>query len=272
MDRSAGDPVPGRPPAEWNARDYTRLATPLVDLGLKVLERVELRGDERILDAGCGSGQLTAALLDRLPAGFVVGLDRSNNMLEQAVALLRGRRFATVRADLPDLPLDGSVDVVFSSATFHWVLDHPRLFAAIHRALRPGGRLVAQCGGGPNIARLLGRAEDVMRSAPFAASFERFTPHWLFADAETTATRLARAGFVTIDTWTEEAPITLADAATYHDYLKTVILRGHLAYLPEALQRPFLAAVTERAEHDDPPFVMDYWRLNMSAAKPLRAA
>jgi trans-aconitate 2-methyltransferase len=257
----------GGAPSEWNAREYHRLSDPLVELGLKVLGRLELGGDERVLDAGCGTGRLTAVLLDRLPAGFVVGLDRSSNMLQQAGALLRGRKFAAVQASLPDLPLDSSVDVVFSTATFHWVLDHPALFAAIHRALRPGGRLVAQCGGGPNIARVHGRAGALMATPPFAASFDRFTPHWHFADAETTAARLRAAGFDEIQTWLEEAPVILADAATYHDYLTTVILRGHVAYLPEEQRHEFVAAVTAQAAHDDPPFLLDYWRLNLAARK-----
>ena len=265
--RGPGEPSDGRAPSEWNAREYHRLSDPMVDLGVKVLGRLELRGNERVLDAGCGTGRLTALLLDRVPAGFVIGLDRSGNMLEQAAAFLHGRRFATVRASLPDLPLGSSIDVVFSTATFHWVLDHAALYASIHRVLRPGGRLAAQCGGGPNIARLHARAEALMASAPFAASFDRFTPHWHFAGAETTASRLAASGFTEIDAWIEEAPVLLADAATYHDYLTTVILRGHVAYLPEGLRHEFVAAMTAQAARDDPPFLIDYWRLNISARK-----
>ena len=267
MDERPQEDAKRAAPAEWNAREYHRLSDPMVDLGLKVLGRLELRGDERVLDAGCGTGRLTAALLDRLPAGFVIGLDQSSHMLAEAATRLRGRSFATVRAALPDLPLDASVDVVFSTATFHWVLDHPALFASIHRALRPGGHLLAQCGGGPNITRLLSRTQALMDSTAWRPSFERFTPHWHFASAETTAARLTKAGFANIDTWIEEAPVILADEATYHDYLMTVILRGHVAYLPDGLAHQFIATMTEKAARDDPPFLVDYWRLNMSARK-----
>ena len=255
-------------PAEWNAGAYHRLSDPMVDFGRRVLARLDLDGDERVLDAGCGTGRLTASLADRLPGGLVVGLDRSRNMIDEAVARLRDRRFAGIHAALPDLPFDATLDVVFSTATFHWVLDHPALFAAIFRALRPGGRLLAQCGGGPNLTRFHERAEALMGAEPFAPSFAAFTPHWHFADAATTAARLEHAGFAAIESWLEETPVTLDDATTYHDYLTTVIMRGHLAYLPEALRHPFIARLTRQAAGDPVPFRLDYWRLNMFAVKP----
>lgn len=254
--------------SEWNAAEYHRLSEPQVAFGEKVLARLELAGSERVLDAGCGTGRLTARLLERLPSGRVVCLDRSRNMLTEARRGLPASQAAFVCAALPHIPLRASVDVVFSTATFHWVLDHPALFRAIHRALGTGGLLHAQCGGGPNLARVHARDRLLMAEAPFAPWFTRWTPPWEFADADTAARRLADAGFVDIDTSVEAAPVVLADAARYHDFLTTVIFRDHLTYLPtEDLRDAFITELTRQAAAEDPPFLLDYWRLNLRARK-----
>ncbi len=140
---------------DWDAATYHRISEPQVTWGRRVLDRLPLRGDETVLDAGCGTGRLTAELLERLPRGRVLALDNSPAMLAAAREYLAprfGDRVSFVLADLQELadrPLPEPVDAIFSTAAFHWVLDHPRLFRGLYRALRPGGRLVAQCGGGP---------------------------------------------------------------------------------------------------------------------------
>lgn len=256
---------------EWQAASYHRLSDPQVAFGEPVLARLPLEGGERVLDAGCGTGRLTARLVARLPHGHVVGLDRSRNMLEEARGLLSPTRTALVCAALPVLPFRRAFDVVFSTATFHWVLDHPALFRALHGALRPGGLLHAQCGGGPNLAVLHTRAHLLMREAPFAGFFVNWTAPWEFADADTAAQRLEAAGFVGIATSLEAAPVTLPDADRYQDFLTTVILRDHLLYLPTAsLREAFVAELTRQAEVDVRGFWLDYWRLNLSACVPVR--
>ncbi len=257
-------------PREWNATSYHQVSAPQTSWGHRVLGRLTLAGDERVIDAGCGSGRLTAALAERLPRGHVVALDRSWNMLIVARTNLRpvfGPRVSFVQASLPDLPVAGWADVVFSTATFHWIADHPALFVSLHRALASGGRLHAQCGGGPNLATAHALAEQVMREAPFAPYFADWTSVWQFASAETTARRLAEAGFVDIDAHLEEAPTTLASADDYRAFVTTVIYHPHLAALPDALHAPFIDAVAARAAATAPPFTLDYWRLNMTARR-----
>jgi trans-aconitate 2-methyltransferase len=138
---------------EWNSQAYHKVSNPQFEWGLKVLERLELRGDERVMDAGCGSGRLTSKLLERLPHGEVVGVDLSHNMLTQAAEHLRKfrARVKFVQADLTRLPFDNEFDVAFSTASFHWVLDHEAMFASLARSLKPVGKIEAQCGGGANL-------------------------------------------------------------------------------------------------------------------------
>jgi len=127
---------------EWNATEYHRISGPQASWGQKVLARVHLRGDEWLMDAGCGTGRLTAQLLQSLPQGRVVGVDLSQNMLATAQDYLSpdfGGKFLLVAADLQDLPFERVFDGVFSTAAFHWVLHHDRLFRSLFRVLRPGG-------------------------------------------------------------------------------------------------------------------------------------
>jgi trans-aconitate 2-methyltransferase len=255
---------------EWDAASYHTVSAPQTSWGRVVLAGLALDGHERVIDAGCGSGRLTAALLDRLPRGRVLALDRSRNMLEVARTNLRpayGDRVCFVQAALPEVPVAAWADVVFSTATFHWVRDHQPLFAGLHAALRPGGRLHAQCGGGPNLARAHALAEQVMEHEPFAAHFAGWPGVWEFAAAEVTAARLAAAGFTDVVTALVEAPTTLATEADYRAFVTTVIYHPHLAQLPAALRGPFIDAVTALAAAESPAFTLDYWRLNMTATK-----
>jgi trans-aconitate 2-methyltransferase len=257
---------------EWNAAAYHKVSAPQTSWGHRVLARLSVRGDERAIDAGCGSGRLTGALMERLPRGTLLAIDRSWNMLLTARANLRpmfGSRVAFVQVALPNLPFANAADLVFSTATFHWIKDHPALFAGIFQALRSGGRLHAQCGGGPNLARAHEHAERVMQAPPFRPYFADWPGPWEFADAGTTADRLRMAGFTDIDTNLEEAPTTLASETDYREFVTTVIYHPHLERLPSIdLKHAFIDRVTALAATDDPPFTLDYWRLNMQARKP----
>ena len=131
---------------EWNADTYHRVSNPQFDWGLPVLARLPLEGHELVLDVGCGTGRLTRELAARVPRGRVIAVDRSANMLAVAGAYLAQSAVPVrlVQADAASLPFRGVADAVFSTATFHWVLDHPRLFGSVYAALKPGGRFVAQ--------------------------------------------------------------------------------------------------------------------------------
>jgi trans-aconitate methyltransferase len=236
------------------------------------LERLSLCGNERVVDAGCGTGRLTAALLARLPQGQLLAIDRSWNMLLTARANLRpdfGAQVKFARVELPSLPLSDWADLVFSTATFHWVRDHQTLFDNIFRALRPGGRLFAQCGGGPNLVRARALAEDLMQRQPFASYFSDWGAIWEYSTPEITAARLQRAGFADIATSLEEASTTLANEESYREFVTSVIFHAHLARLPEgSLRGEFIDTISARAAREDPPFTLDYWRLNIQGRRP----
>jgi trans-aconitate 2-methyltransferase len=247
---------------DWDAATYDRVSKPLVDLATTVLDRLDLGGDETVLDAGCGSGNVTLMLLERLPRGQVIAVDGASSMVEHARETLNGRA-AVLQADLTALELERPVDVVFSSAVFHWIADHDRLFQRLFAALRPGGRMVAQCGGEGNIERFHEAARAVGATSPYAEFLAGWAGPWNFAGPVETAARLERAGFERVETWLEPRPISPEDP---EDYLRTICLGYHLEQLPEELRDDYVRAVLERSGGE-----LDYVRLNIVARRGMDA-
>ena len=243
---------------EWNASAYDRVADPMTRWGTATLDRLPLDGDERVLDAGCGTGRVTELLLERLPRGRVVALDASAAMLDQARGRLArfGDRVDYVRADLggDGLPIDGNVDAILSTATFHWVPDHDALFANLLAVLRPGGRLVAQCGGAGNIAGLLVAARAADPTFSTVAHFE--TP-------EATAGRLRATGFTDIETWLSDEPTRFEPGPPFEEYLANVALREQAERLGPAAGPAFIRAVAALL----PDAQVHYVRLNIVARR-----
>jgi trans-aconitate 2-methyltransferase len=245
-------------PREWDAETYDAVSDPQFAWGMEVLERLELRGEEVVVDAGCGSGRVTAELAKRLPRGRLIAVDGSEAMVAKAHERL-GEEVTYVVSDLSELNLSEPVDLIFSTATFHWIPDHDRLFARMHANLRPGGRLVAQCGGAGNVAEHVAAIVRAAGRPEFGSHFEQMAGMWNFAAPEPTEERLRAAGFAAARCWLEDKPVTPPDPLRF---TMTVTLGPHLAQLPEEKRVAFAEAVLEESEQ---PLTLDYVRLNIEA-------
>jgi trans-aconitate 2-methyltransferase len=246
----------------WDGTSYDRISGIQQGWGAEVLERLPLAGGERVLDAGCGSGRVTEMVLERLPQGQVVAVDASLSMVQAARERLAprwGEQVQFVQSDLAELELERPVDATISTATFHWIPDHERLFARIHAAMRPGGRFVAQCGGEGNIDGLRGRVREAMERDPYAAHYRSWRAPWNYAGAEITAARLEQAGFSEVRCWLTPAPSTPEEP---REFLRSIVLGPHVQQLPEELREPFM---DEAMQLLGEPVVIDYVRLNIEA-------
>jgi trans-aconitate 2-methyltransferase len=244
-------------PRDWDARTYDRIADPQTRWGAAVLDRLPLTGDERVLDAGCGSGRVTEHLAERLPRGEIVALDGSASMIDAARDRLArfGDRIEYVVADLGrPLPIEGSVDAVLSTATFHWVPDHAALFMNLAAVTKPGGWLVAQCGGAGNVARVMAALATIGDGWLGPAHFE--TPM-------ATTRRLDAAGYVDIECWLSDEPTRFEPGEPFETFLRTVVLGPQLERLPEDQQAGFVRAVADALGEP----VIDYVRLNITARR-----
>lgn len=241
-------------PREWDAAAYDRLPIPMTGWGEVVLGWLELQGDERVLDAGCGTGRVTSILRDRLPRGWVIALDGSTAMVERARERLGDDRVEYMVADLQaPLPIEPVVDAILSTATFHWILDHDALFRGLATVLRPGGQLAAQCGGTGNIASI----ERALREMG-----EDFEGRKYFATAGATRERLEAAGFVNVECWLSDEP-SAVPPEELELYLETICLGDHVARMVAEARRAFVHEVAARL----PEPVIDYVRLNIRARR-----
>jgi len=237
---------------EWDATSYDSLTLPHVAWGLRVLDRMDLVGDELVLDAGCGTGRDAAALLERWPGARMIGIDGSQQMLDQARERL-GQLATLVHADLTQpLPLTEPVDAVMSVAAFHWIRDHTTLFGNLHAVMRTGASLTTDCGGRGNVAnvndalaRVTGQTHD----------------GWEFAGAEDTRARLEATGFEVVNVALRPDPFRCEDPEILDRYLATVVLGSKLDALPESERARFVTEV--RLALGEP--VVDYVRLEIDA-------
>jgi trans-aconitate 2-methyltransferase len=246
---------------EWDAETYDAVSDPQFEWGMEVLERLELRGDEMAVDAGCGSGRVTAELAARLPRGRMIAVDGSEAMIVKARERL-GEGVTCIVSDLSELALPEPVDLIFSTATFHWILDHDRLFARLRENLIPGGRLVAQCGGAGNVAEHAKAIRAVAADPEYGPHMTQAGGLWNFASPDKTESRLHNAGFAEARCWLEHKPVQPERPLAF---VSTVTLGPILDQLPAEKRQPFAEAVL--AQHES-PLVLDYVRLNMEARAP----
>lgn len=246
-------------PREWDATTYDSLPLPHQRWGRGVLASLPLRGDERVLDIGAGTGRDTAALLERLPRGHVVAVDGSTAMLAQLRDRLAGvgpDRLTTLHADLTaPLTLEEPVDAVFSVATLHWVPDHGSLFRSFAGVLRPGGLLRAEWGGAGNVASV--------EAALVELGLPRIGEACNFATAEQTAERLAAAGFTDIDVVCVPDAARMQSDVQFEAFLTSVVLSAVLDSIPPAQRRQAVSDVAARL----PEPQVDYVRLQASARR-----
>jgi trans-aconitate 2-methyltransferase len=240
---------------EWDAAAYERLSAPQTRWGRIVVDRLDLDGHERVLDAGCGTGRVTSILLERLPVGQVIALDGSSAMIAEAgVRFADEPRIELVVADLTQpLPVDEPVDAILSTATFHWITDHATLFRNLVSVLRPRGQLVAQCGGAGNISSL----ERII-----SGMGHTFGGGKTFATAEETRARLEAAGFDDIDTWLNDEPTAIPEE-DLEAFLETVCLGGIVDDMGDDERAHFVHEVATRM----PEPLIDYVRLNITARR-----
>lgn len=243
---------------KWDAEHYESLPLPHVEWGKRVVGWLELTGDEHVLEAGAGTGRDAELVLERISRGHYTAIDGSADML----GILRrrlapyGDRITVIEADLNEpLPVTRPADAIFSIATFHWLLDHDRLFANLATALRPGGQLVFECGGRGNVATIDAAIDEVLGPG--------LRP-WNYRGPEETRDALLRAGFTQVEARLRPHPVTFAERPEFLRYLDTSGIAYAAAGSDPAERAAFVHAVAERI----PEPIFDYVRLEVTARLP----
>lgn len=253
----------------WNAEVYDRIGTPMRGWSQQVIDDLALAGDEVVLDAGCGSGSVTLDLQARLPRGKIYAVDASAEMIAslRRQADERGvTNIVPMQASLTDFTLPERVDRVFSNAVFHWIPDDAALFGCLHRATKPGGRLRAQCGGYGNNRNVLEAVAAVRADARFAQHLGDFQDTKTYRRPEDARAALERAGWRDVRASLFAAPVPFDSDDEAALYITTILLRDHVARLPEDVRESYAqAVVAETKRRHGAPYVADYVRLDLWA-------
>jgi len=255
---------------EFNGRQYQAASRHQKGWGERVIAGLALRGNETILDLGCGDGALSELLARRVPAGRVVGIDASWGMIETARRRRRDNlSFELMRMEY--LNAENAFDVVFSNAALHWVHDHRRLLASVHRCLRPGGVVRFNFAGAGNCARLEAALRRAAGRAPFADDLRNFAWPWFMPSVEEYVGLVAQVPFRESRIWLEDADHVFASPEEMIGWIDQPCLVPFLAALPERQRMPFRTAVVEdmlgRARRWDGRYVEIFRRINLYAKK-----
>jgi trans-aconitate methyltransferase len=182
----------------WNAEAYAANSAGQQRWAQELMQKLDLQGCERVLDVGCGDGKVTAELATRLPAGFVLGIDNSQEMIRLTRERHTGHRNSHLRfqvADARRLPFENEFDLVFSNAALHWVIDHRPVLEGIQRALRRPGRALLQMGGHGNASGILSVLDELMSGQKWGSYFRDFQFPYGFYTPEQYTRWLQLAGF-----------------------------------------------------------------------------
>ena len=256
----------------WDAEVYDRIGKPMRRWAQQVIDDLQLRGDETVLDAGCGSGSVTFDLAAKLPNGKIYAVDASAEMigsLRKAIDERRAENITPLHSSLTDFTLPEQVDCVFSNAVFHWIPQDDLLFAALFRATKPGGRLRAQCGGFGNNTHVLEAVAAVRQDERFTRHLGDFKDSKKYRTTEQATASLEQAGWRDVRARLWDQPVPFDDPAEGALYVKTILLRDHVARLPGELQDAYARAVVdETIRRWGAPYVADYVRLDLWARRP----
>lgn len=243
----------------WDPARYQRNASFVPELGRAVLEWLAPQPGEHILDLGCGDGALTAVLAETCK---VVGIDHS----AEQVAAARQRGLDALVVAGADLRFDAEFDAVFSNAALHWMRESDAVIDGVWRALKPGGRFVAEMGGAGNVAMVITALERVLARRGIDA---RPAMPWYFPSPDAYRAKLERRGFSVTRMMLLERPTRLPGALA--DWLDT-FAESFLALVPAGTRQAVMDEVEDavRAQLFDPVsgWTADYVRLRFIAVKP----
>ena len=184
----------------WNAKDYEAHSQAQQQWARELIAKLNLAGDEDLLDVGCGDGKVTAEIARLTPNGSVIGVDNSSAMIELALERHPSRDHPNLSFEVMDaveLSYVDQFDVVFSNAALHWVRDHRPVVAGLYRSLKPGGRILLQMGGKGNAERIIAVLGALQATEEWRSYFEDFEFPYGFLGADEYTQLLHDAGFTT---------------------------------------------------------------------------
>jgi trans-aconitate methyltransferase len=217
----------------WDAETYHRVSTVQESWAMELLEKRKMGEHEVVMDAGCGTGRVTETIANAVKKGRVYAVDRDDNMIAKAKENLSGfSNITIIKSDISEVILPEKVDLIFSNAVIHWVLDHKKLFSNFWRLLKPNGELLIQCGGKGNLGIVHTLLEKLRKSNAFKNYFADWKDQWNFSSPEDIIKTLNDIGFKDTQAQLKKKTAEFEDYHGFFLFMKTVVMKPYLAYLP----------------------------------------
>ena len=268
----------------WDARTYDQVSR-LVQYrwGQRLIKWRKWRGNEIIMDAGCGSGLLTKQLAKQVPRGKVYAVDIDPNMIKQAKNNLKSfDNVEIIQSSFTDVKLPRKMNVIFSNAALHWVLDHRKAFQNFWAMLKPMkdtrsnnySQLLIQCGGYGNLQQTITVLERIAHSDSFKVYFADWKHSWYFATPDETDALLEEIGYINRTIYLHSDRVFLPNRRIYSKFIKTVVMKPYLERLAadndgRKLKTLFLDLFLDEVEkctnRSEERWSLDYVRLNIVA-------
>lgn len=255
---------------EFDGKRYEQASAHQKEWGGSIIAQLDLSGNERVLDLGCGDGLLTAQLADRLPQGEVVGIDASQGM----IAVAREKEQGNLRfllQDIDALDFVDDFDLIFSNAALHWVKDHPRLLANVRRALRAQGRVRFNFAADGNCAGFFHVVREAMAMDRFNGYFSTFTWPWFMPTLDSYQALAAQSGLGNIHVWGENADRYFPDVPTMVKWVEQPSLVPFLSLIADKDQEAFRSCVVEgmidATKQSDGRCFETFRRINLAATR-----
>jgi trans-aconitate methyltransferase len=232
----------------WRPDKYERSSSAQRLWAEELIRKIEISGDERVLDIGCGDGRITASIADLVPAGAVLGVDSSQEMISFAREKfpLQGHPNLSFQpGDARTLDFEEEFDLVVSFAALHWVSDHGPVLRGIRRALKPGGRTFLQFGGRGNAALPLAIADEMTREDRWRRSFEGFDFRYAFFGAEEYRIWIEEAGLIPRRVELIQKEMVQPGPEAFAGWIETT-WHPYLERVPESRQRDFVSEIVAR--------------------------
>jgi trans-aconitate methyltransferase len=248
-------PVTVVEPAKWNAAEYAANSIVQQTWARELIAKLNLRGDEHILDVGCGDGKVTAEIAHAVPRGSAMGVDASPQMIEFAQKIFPARRNPNLEFQVMDarkIKFARQFDFIFSNAALHWVDDHQAILRGVASVLKAGGRLVVSCGGKGNAHDVFVALRPEMRLKRWRGFFRGMHKPYFFYSPEDYERWLPRFGFKTTGVRLAPKDATYDGSEGFAAWLRTTWL-PYVQRVPEDLREEFIAAVADRYVAKHPP-------------------
>ncbi len=246
-------PVPTK--TRWNAADYAANSVVQQSWARELIAKLQLHGDEHILDVGCGDGKVTAEIARAVPHGSVTGTDASEEMIAFARKTFPARKHPNLGFHVMDarkISFSQPFDCIFSNAALHWVDDHRAFLRGAASVLKPGGRLVVSCGGKGNAQDVFVALRPEIRLKRWREFFRRMpTPYFFYAPGDYEKW-LPKFGFQMQQLQLAPKDATYPGAEGFATWLRTTWI-PYVQCVPEDRREEFIAAVTGRYVAKHPP-------------------